>query len=238
MLAQIDWWQHINGYCERNDATFWAEPLNAWSNAAFWLAAALFAWVLHRRVPGVSASPLSKSLPGSAVRDLWVLNMLLVGIGVGSFCFHTFAVRWSAMLDVGFIVLWVYAYLLTSAWRVLRWRAWQVALGLLAHLSLSPLLGVVFERFLFAYAPTALAAYLLAWHAHALKLPGAKALLGSAVIFTLSMAMAGLDAPLCGYVPTGTHFLWHLFNAASLLFASVGLARNLKARTTPVGPPL
>lgn len=31
----MDWTQAIDIYCERTDADFWSEPINALSNAAF-----------------------------------------------------------------------------------------------------------------------------------------------------------------------------------------------------------
>ena len=44
----VDWFRAVNCYCERTDASYWSEPLNALSNAAF-LAAAWLAWRLARR---------------------------------------------------------------------------------------------------------------------------------------------------------------------------------------------
>ena len=31
----VDWFRAVNGYCERTDASYWSEPVNALSNAAF-----------------------------------------------------------------------------------------------------------------------------------------------------------------------------------------------------------
>lgn len=228
MLAQIDWWRHIDGYCERNDPTFWAEPLNAWSNAAFWLAAAVFAVGLVLSGDRAADAPESRLIGRAVRRDLWLLNLLLVGIGAGSFCFHTFAVAWAGMLDVGFIVLWVYWYLWVSATRVLRWRGWVVLPLLALHLFISGAVLAATGWFLMSYLPTALAAYGLALHSSRLPLPGRRCLWGSAIVFTCSMVMAGLDAPLCEVNPYGTHFLWHILNAVALLLGSIGLMRNLE----------
>ncbi len=43
-----DWLTPICAYCERGDPGFWAEPVNALSNAAFLIAAGLAAWRLRR----------------------------------------------------------------------------------------------------------------------------------------------------------------------------------------------
>ena len=37
------WFEPIRAYCERTDASFWSEPLNAISNGAFLIAAVLAA---------------------------------------------------------------------------------------------------------------------------------------------------------------------------------------------------
>ncbi len=228
MLAQVNWWQQIDSYCERNDPSFWAEPLNAWSNAAFWLAAVIFAVWLRRALPTKADDDLPQAtLSRARLRELWLLNLLLIGIGIGSFCFHTYAVRWAAMLDVAFIVLWVYAYLWISARRVLLWPLIVILPAMILHLGLAIVLLVMTGWFLLSYLPTAVAAYLLALHASGGHRPGERWLWASAIVFTFSMVMAGLDEPLCQWVPTGTHFLWHVFNAAALLSGSIGLARNL-----------
>lgn len=233
MSAPNPWREKIFGYCERGgDPSFWAEPLNAWSNGAFWIAAAGFAIMLvlsKDRLRSSTGSAAHASPFGSPAPDLWLLIALLVGIGVGSFCFHTFAEPWAGMADVGFIVLWVLWYLWVSARRVLRWPRWGIALGLTVHLGLSILLLIATGWFLMSYLPTAAAAYLLALHAARFPLPGRGYLLGSAVVFTVSMVMAGLDRPLCDLIPIGTHFIWHLLNAVALFLGSAGLAKNLQA---------
>ena len=35
-------------------------------------------------------------------------------------------------------------------------------------------------------------------------------------VFALSLGFRTLDAPLCGTLPLGTHFLWHLLNGLML----------------------
>ena len=68
------WNKQLFNYCERAlDGAFWAEPLNAVSNAAFWLAAAL-ALALWLRLPRHERAAV----------DL-VLVVLVLAIGTGSF---------------------------------------------------------------------------------------------------------------------------------------------------------
>src|SRR6476646_12190584 len=71
----MNWSEPVNYYCERASAAFWAEPVNALTNAGF-LVAALAAFVEWRRAGG---------------RDVPVLALIavMVLIGLGSFAFHT-----------------------------------------------------------------------------------------------------------------------------------------------------
>src|SRR5690606_31693242 len=90
--------QALDLYCERTDASFWSEPLNALSNAAFLVAAVLLA--RRARADG-----------GRAPRDIDALAVLIALIGFGSFTFHTVATVWASLLDVLFIQIYIYVYL-------------------------------------------------------------------------------------------------------------------------------
>jgi hypothetical protein len=74
----MNWSEPVNFYCERASAAFWAEPVNALTDAGF-LVAALAAFVEWRRAGG---------------RDVPVLALIavMVLIGLGSF-----AQYWSDM---------------------------------------------------------------------------------------------------------------------------------------------
>ena len=88
----------IDLYCERTDWSFWSEPLNALTNLAFLLAAALIVARVRRE-------------EGRLPWDAGVLAALTALVGVGSFLFHTFATVWGAWLDVAFIAVFVYFFL-------------------------------------------------------------------------------------------------------------------------------
>ena len=91
-----DWTAPIDAYCERIDASFWSEPVNALSNAAFLVAAAI-AFARWRRA-GASDLPALFLIAAVAV------------VGIGSFLFHTFANRWSRLADVIPIAVFIYGY--------------------------------------------------------------------------------------------------------------------------------
>ena len=91
----MDWFEQIDGYCERTDFTYWSEPLNAVTNIAFIIAAV----ILWRRSAGV---PIAR-----------LLTAVLFMIGVGSYLFHTHATIWALLLDVtpigAFILIYLFA---------------------------------------------------------------------------------------------------------------------------------
>ena len=93
----MGWDIPVDIYCERIDATFWSEPLNALTNAAFIVAACAAA--LRYRAAGVRD------------RFLRTLVGIVALIGIGSFAFHTLATRGAVLLDVIPITIFIYAYL-------------------------------------------------------------------------------------------------------------------------------
>ncbi|MBX9930393.1 MAG: ceramidase [Methylobacterium sp.] len=213
------WFAPIRTYCERGDASFWAEPLNAVSNGAFLIAAAALVW--RERV--------------SRGGDLAVLSLaiLIALVGIGSFLFHTLAVRWSLLADVIPIALFIYAYFLLAMRRFLG-LGFISAVGatlLFAafNMGLEPALDALTGHSMeaatngsLAYLPAVLA---LAGVAIGLVLKpaadgperrAARALVLIAGLFAVSLTLRTLDVALCTVWPIGTHFLWHLLNAAVL----------------------
>src|SRR5258708_12913725 len=105
----MDWSTPIDLYCERTDASFWAEPTNALSNAAFLIAAAAAFWLWRRQ----SGSDRSRDWPALA------LIVVVVAVGIGSFAFHTLATRGAVLADVIPIAVFIYGYLLLALRRFL-----------------------------------------------------------------------------------------------------------------------
>ncbi|MDG1432037.1 MAG: ceramidase domain-containing protein [Paracoccaceae bacterium] len=91
----MDWTAQIDGYCERVDFTFWAEPVNALTNFAFLIAA----FVMWYRTKG-QGMPVATGLVG-----------IMAVIGLGSFLFHTFATQWASALDVLPILVFILVYI-------------------------------------------------------------------------------------------------------------------------------
>ncbi|BAQ70233.1 hypothetical protein NHU_03089 [Rhodovulum sulfidophilum] len=199
----MDWTRQIDAYCERTDPAFWSEPVNAATNAAFLLAAV----IMWRRTGGL---PLGRAL--AAVLGL---------IGIGSFLFHTLATEWASMADVGPILGFILLYLFVANrayWGLGLWPS----LGLTAlFIPYAVIAGSLFARLDWlgssaGYAPVALLILIYAL-ALARRLPQVAAGLGIGVgLLAISLAFRTLDQPLCAALPLGTHFLWHLLNAAML----------------------
>src|SRR5580704_4745192 len=101
----MDWSQPIDLYCERTDAAFWSEPVNAVSNVAFLIAAAA-AFVRWRR--GDRGDWPALALIG-----------VVTAVGIGSFTFHTVATRGAVLADVVPIAVFIYGYLLLALRRFL-----------------------------------------------------------------------------------------------------------------------
>ena len=122
----MNWSEPVNFYCERASAAFWAEPVNALTNAGF-LVAALAAFVEWRRAGG---------------RDMPVLALIAVMalIGLGSFAFHTLATRGAVYLDVIPIAVFIYGYLALALRRFLA-LGWLPTIAILVgYIALSRLL--------------------------------------------------------------------------------------------------
>ncbi len=205
----MGWRDPLDLYCERTDAGFWSEPLNALTNGAFVLAAA----------------DLWRRMGPRAALDLRILTALLALVGIGSFVFHTVAERWASVLDVGFIALFVLLFIHRALVRLFGWSAGKAAAAQVAAVVLTALLALTIT-------PAALNGsqlYLGPWIALiALALgcpqPQAKVWLGRAAsLFLLSMMLRSVDLAVCDTLPIGTHFLWHLNNALVLWCGMRGL---------------
>jgi len=199
------WLTPIDAYCERLGPEFWAEPVNAVTNASFLIAAGIMAWRLR----------------GQRLPLAWALVWVLAAIGVGSFLFHTFANRVTALMDVTPILGFILIYVFAATRDFLGARPWIAGLAVLGFFPYAaatvPLFGLIPGLGSSAgYAPVALLiliyAALLARRAPAT----ARGLALGAGILVLSLTFRTLDAPLCAAFPTGTHFLWHILNGIML----------------------
>lgn len=197
--------EHVNQYCERLDASLWAEPANAFSNIAF-VIAALAAYALWSRGPR---------------RDLPILGLIVVMLCVaaGSFLFHTLATRGTELLDVIPISVFIFGYFYLAMVRYLRMPVWYglaataafaVASYIMVRLAY-PVLGSSA-----GYLPALLAIFGVATTIVRRDMQAANGLFVAGLLFTVSLTLRTLDAPMCDQFPIGTHFMWHILNAMVL----------------------
>lgn len=212
----MDWFRRLDNYCERTDPSYWAEPLNAVSNAAF-LVAALVCWRLlgSRRDPGARA-----------------LVLVLAAIGVGSWLFHTHAQAWAMMADVVPIQVFILLYLHLATVRFFA-APWWAGLAVAAlfvpyDILLARAIGAVFGPLNgsvgYVPVPILIAAYALALRARAPAT--ARGLAIGAGLLAVSLFFRSIDAALCPGLPVGTHFLWHLLNGLMLGWMIAVLVRR------------
>lgn len=199
----MDWFRAVDGYCERTGPDYWAEPVNALTNLAFLLAAAVM-W------PRVRGMPTGQ-----------VLCTILALIGVGSWLFHTHANPLTGLLDVLPILAFILTYVLAATRDFLGARPVVAAGAALAFIPYAVVLTPVFGALPFFQVsafywpvPVLIAAYALALRHRA---PATARGLGiGAGILCLSLAARSVDEALCAAIPLGTHFLWHILNALML----------------------
>ncbi len=218
----MDWSAPIDLYCERTDASLWAEPANAVTNAAFMIAAATVL-VLWRR---------------SGARDWPVLALLVVvaSVGIGSFIFHTVATQGAMLADVIPIAIFIYGYLLLALRRFAHLSA-AVAIAIVAAYAvgaqaLSWLVPAGALNGSVGYLPALVAMILVAF---ASRQPARRGLELAALLFAVSLAMRTIDLAVCRAFPLGTHFLWHLLNAA-VLFVLLRTAIVARAPANHIPP--
>ena len=204
------WFDSVDIYCERLDASFWAEPINAISNLSF-IVAGLLLWRLK--------SPRAT-----------VMAILLILIGLGSFSFHTYANRLTGLFDVLAIALYLvaFAFLIPKQWsKSSIWIQLGSVLVLIICIVLTQLLIGTLKP-AFPWLPPGM--YLGAWLTliiYALvtqssNSQAARFLWLAIIIFPFSLMSRQLDIPLCDFTG-GSHWLWHLINGLTLYLSSYGL---------------
>jgi len=190
----------VDLYCERTSAEFWAEPVYAFSNLSFIVAALAIVWLMRRTGTRASAPAL-------------FLTINLVVIGLGSFLFHTLANRLMMLADLLPIFVYQIAFLLFYA-RCIAGRNVLTVAGLLILFLLANLGFMQFPRewlngsLVYGGALLFISAIAVYHQASGKREP---AILYLAVtVFMFALACRSLDQWICPWLPLGTHFLWHL----------------------------
>ena len=207
-------------YCERLGEGLYAEPLNALSNLAFFVAA----YLLFRR--------------SGADRRHRFLATLIVFVGLGSLAFHTAAQVWAHWLDLLFIELFIYSYIALYLRAAFAFSTLKVIIALLAFAAFEWQITRLFEpgawNGSYRYLPALLA--LIAMACGAVKREGLSSspLIAAAAIFVIAITLRSLDMAWCAFWPWGTHFIWHMLNAAVLYLGVIAMHGSGGARQNDI----
>ncbi len=233
----MDWFAPIDIYCERTDPSFWAEPWNAVSNAAFILAGLWGFYEAHKR--------------GQMAPIVIALCSLAVSIGIGSFLFHTYANVWSSFADTGPIWSFVALFVLAS---VNLFSGKRPGAGLIAIVVAVAVFVVVGPSFVGGdsdlnaaapaeltllngseqYLPAVVALLVFTIIARRRANPFAPYIATALALFAASLTFRTLDMHLCTTLPTGTHALWHSLNGIMIGVLLTGFIRTRQVlRTSP-----
>jgi hypothetical protein len=196
-------------FCERRGASLLDEPLNQATNLVFMLACAL----LVRRVAQLRSE--GHVVPFS----VQALIASICAMAISSAVFHMSALRWAGVSDAMAVRLFALAFSACYLRWMLDWSWQRVALLVPAFVALALLIPGALGLVLFTA--------ILALRGD----PSWRALAVAAASFAVAMVFHRADRPLCDVVPTGTHFLWHLFSGiTAYLMARVVLERAVQAQ--------
>jgi len=214
----------VDHYCERTSAAFDAEPVNALTNLAFPIGAAILWWRDERR---------------SLVAGRGLITTLIIAmaaVGFGSLLFHVVGARWAEWGDVVPILAFILLYLWFVLTHLFHWPVLAKAVFLVLFFAATIYLeaavpgtflwgGALFIPTLLSFVTIGVA---LKWRAH----PAGQAMLTAVLVFLCAYVFRSLDHAICDAFPLGTHFMWHLLNAL-LLFLLLRLAMRHPAANAP-----
>lgn len=197
----MEYFTAIDNYCERLDPSLWAEPLNALTNASFFIAA----WFVFKAGNSFHAR---------------LLAGLIALVGLGSTLFHTFANRLTMLGDVIPIAIFTFVYLWLAMRHLAAFNRIQSVLGLVLFILAAVVAGAVPDPYRLngsiAYIPCLLAMLSLAALMHKTNRPAARMLFLTALLFSGSLFFRSVDMAWCDALPLGTHIMWHLLNGLVL----------------------
>lgn len=176
-----------------------------------------------------------------------LMIMLVIGIGIGSFMFHTYATVWAIPFDTIPISLFMLSYLgyalrryagapwvVVIAALVAFFFAVRYAQGITCSNELLPMTRGAGKRCFngtLGYTPAFIALVLVGLLLAVQRHPAAKYLFGGAALFLTAMTFRTIDYEVCRWAVrggrgVGTHFLWHTFNGLLLYVLLLGAIKT------------
>jgi hypothetical protein len=204
-------------YCERTDASFWSEPVNALTNLLI-LAAGLF---------GLAQVRAKKTGVYAEVLCWWVIV-----IGLGSLLFHTTAIELTKWADIIPIATFTFATAVFCLRRFSRLSWPKTSAYFVSYFAVISVITWLIPSWLreatngtTAYLP-ALAGY--AFFGVVALIYGSLAgwyCIACAVILFAGFVFRAIDQDVCEAFPLGTHFMWHVLIALMLTVTLTAVAR-------------
>lgn len=223
---------HFHGpvYCETGHPWLgMAEPVNTITNAAI-LIAAYFAYryVKKSRV-GFSA-------------DLVILLFLLAWVGIGSALWHGLRTPWALQLD--WIPGVLFLIVLTVLWfrQLFGWFAGVLG-AIMMYIGVIASVALTWSYFGDLHGPMSNLRFVPGFAV--ITLFGAGLVIGTAQLYGREAAMHGvailacgivaalarsIDLIVCSFIPTGTHFLWHIGLSTAACLGVLLMVRMKKAQ--------
>jgi hypothetical protein len=213
-------------YCETGHPwLFMAEPVNTITNA-FIVLASILAFLQVRRAK-IGWPP-----------DIVILLFLLFATGIGSFFWHAFRTRLALAFDAipGLLFLFVF----TGVWIGRLFGRWAGILGAIG-LLLAATLSIVFSMWAFpglrmlppalslapAYATISVIGFFLVWATvRRIGWTSAEIVSGALACAITAAVCRSIDLMMCGIIPFGTHFLWHILLSIAAYLGIVFLIRQ------------
>ena len=195
-------------YCERTDASFWSEPVNALTNLLIVVAGVFGLAQVRSRKTGVYAE---------------ILCWWVAAIGLGSLLFHTTALELTKWADIIPIVTFTFAMAIFCLRRFsgLSWSRTSVYFVLyFASISVvtwfvPPWLSEA-SNGTTAYLPALAGFAFFGVVALVRGSPAGWYCIACAVILFAGFVFRAIDQDVCEAFPLGTHFLWHVLIALML----------------------
>ena len=195
-------------YCERTDASFWSEPVNALTNLLIVVAGVFGLAQVRSRKTGVYAE---------------ILCWWVVVIGLGSLLFHTTALELTKWADIIPIVTFTFAMAIFCL-RRFSGLSWQRTSAYFVLYFASISVVTWFVPSWLSEASNGTTAYLPALAGFAFfgvvalvrGSPAGWYCIACAVILFAGFVFRAIDQDVCEAFPLGTHFLWHVLIALML----------------------
>ncbi len=208
-----NWHDHVDIYCERLSADFWAEPINAITNIFFILA-------------GILALRLWKN---SAARswDMLVMALLMFVVGIGSFIFHTVATRWASLADVLPIAIFINFSFGVFLYRTANAGLMASMLGVfffaLFSVAMQKMVPPEFLNRSGQYMAAVTLLFGISLYSYAARIPSVRYFAVALVTFIVSLTVRSFDMQICSAFPYGIHFMWHILNSVVMYMVFKGI---------------